>query len=77
MVVLLLLVLGAPQARAASGSYVDFDRHDTYAALSAGEKDGVLVSELSGGAGELSLVSVPYSASDDSGFYNGGSYYVG
>ncbi len=77
MVVLLLLGPGAPQARAASGSYVAFDRHDTYAALSAGEQDGVLVSELSGGAGEVSLVSTPYTASDDSGFYNGGSYYGG
>ncbi len=78
MVALLLLSpAAAPEAGAASGSYVDFDKHDTYAALSAGEKDGVTVSELSGGAGQVSLVSIPYTASDDSGFYNGGSYYWG
>src|SRR5215217_5129171 len=76
-VVLLLLGPGAPKAEAASGSYVDFGRYDTYAALSEGEEDGVTVSELSGGAGEVTLVSAPYTASDESGFYNGGSYYGG
>ena len=77
VVVLLLLGPGTPEAGAQSGSYVDFHRHDTYAALSEGAPDGVVVSELSGGAGEVSLASTPYTASDDSGFYNGGSYYWG
>jgi hypothetical protein len=76
-VVLLLLGPGAPEAGAASSSYVDFERYDTYAALSAAEKDGVTVSELSGGAGEVTLVPAPYTASDSLGFYNGGNYYWG
>jgi len=76
-VVLLLLGPGAPEAGAESSSYVDFDRYDTYAALSEGEQDGVTVSELPGGAGEVSLASAPYAAFDGSGFYNGGSYYWG
>ncbi len=71
-VVLILLGPGTPEAGAVSGSYVDFDRHDTYAALSAGEQDGVTVS-----TGEVGLVSDPYTASDGSGSYNGGSYYWG
>lgn len=77
VIVLLLLGLGPLEAGAASSSYVNFDRYDTYAALSEGEQDGVTVSELSGGAGEVRLVSAPYTASDDSGFYNGGSYHWG
>ena len=77
MVVLLWLDFTAPEAGAASSSYVDSGRYDTYAALSAGEKDGVTVGELSGGAGEVRLVSAPYTASDVSGFYNGGNYYWG
>ncbi len=76
-VVLLLLVPGSSEAGAQSSSYVDFDRYDTYAALSAGENDGVTVDELYGGAGEVRLDSAPYAAFDDSGFYNGGSYYWG
>ena len=76
-VVLLLLGPGAPEAEAASSSYVDSVRYDTYATLSAGEKDGVTVSELSRGVGEVRLASAPYTASDGSGFYNGGSYYWG
>jgi len=77
VIVLLLLGLGPLEAGAASSSYVNFDRYDTYAALSEGEQDGVTVSKLSGGAGEVRLVSAPYTASDDSGFYNGGSYHWG
>ncbi len=38
-------------------SYIHFDRHDTYAVLSAGEKDGVVVCERSGGTGEVRLIS--------------------
>ncbi|MDP8951850.1 MAG: peptidase C39 family protein [Actinomycetota bacterium] len=76
-VVLLLLGPGAPEARVQSGTYVDFDRHDTYTDLWQGEQDGVVVSELAGGAGEVSLASDPYTASDGSGFYNGGGYYWG
>lgn len=40
-------------------SYIHFDRHDTYAALSAGEKDGVVVYEMPGGTGEVRLSSAP------------------
>ena len=40
-------------------SYIHFDRHDTYAALSAGEKDGVVVCEMPGGTGEVRLSSTP------------------
>ena len=61
----------------ASDSYVNFDRHNTYAALSTGEKDGVSVCGLSGETGEVRLVSAPYTAFDGSGFYNGGGYYWG
>ncbi|MCA1740376.1 MAG: peptidase C39 family protein, partial [Actinobacteria bacterium] len=75
--VLLLLSPGTPGAEAASSSYVDFARHDTYEAFSAGEQDGVTVDGLSGGAGEVRLDSAPYTGSDGSGFYNGGSYYWG
>lgn len=77
VIVLLLLGLGASEAGAASSPYVDFDRHDTYAALSEAEQLGVTISELPGGVGEVSLVSEPYSAYDDLGSYNGGSYYWG
>ncbi len=40
-------------------SYVYVDRHDTYAALSAGEKDGVVVGERPGGTSEVRLISTP------------------
>jgi Peptidase_C39 like family len=76
-VVLLLLGPGTPKAGAQSSSYVDFDRYDTYAEFSEGVQDGVVVGELPGGAGEVSLASEPYTAYDDSGFYNGGGYYWG
>jgi Peptidase_C39 like family len=76
-VVLLLLGPGASDAGAEGGSYVDFGRYDTYAALSSGEVDGVAVDELPGGASEVTLASEPYISSDDSGSYNGGSYYWG
>ena len=76
-VVMLLLAPAAAKAEAASSSYVYFGQYDTYAALSATQKDGVTISELSGGAGEVRLDSVPYTGSDGSGFYNGGSYYWG
>jgi hypothetical protein len=76
-VVLLLVGPGTSATAAVSSSYVDFDQHDTYSALSAGENDDVTVSELAGGAGEVSLVSAPDITYDDSGFYNGGSYYWG
>jgi hypothetical protein len=51
---------------------VNFDRHNTYAALSDGKKEGVSVRGLSGGMGEVRLVSALYTAFDGSGFYNGG-----
>ncbi|MDQ4064169.1 MAG: hypothetical protein M3122_09895, partial [Actinomycetota bacterium] len=38
-------------------SYIYFDQHDTCAALSAGEKDGVVVRERPGGTGEVRLIS--------------------
>jgi hypothetical protein len=76
-VVLLLLSLGTPETGAASSPYVDFDRHDTYAALSEAEQLGVTTGELAGGAGEISLVSEPHSVYDDLGSYNGGSHYWG
>jgi hypothetical protein len=76
-IVLLLAGPGAREAGAASSSYVDFGRYDTYEELSAGEQHGVTVGGLSGSAGEVSLVSAPYTASDGSGFYNGGNYYWG
>jgi hypothetical protein len=61
-------------------SRVNFDRHDTYATLFMGSKNGVSVRELPGGAGEIvftSTVSPPYNATDVSGFYNGGRYHWG
>jgi hypothetical protein len=77
VVVLLLLGPRPPEAGTASSSYIDFKRYDTYEALSASEQDGVTVGGLSGGAGEVRLDSAPYAAFDDTGFYNGGSYYWG
>ncbi len=76
-VVLLLLGPGASDAAAESSPYVDFDRHDTYDALSAAEQDGVTVGGLPGGAGEVVLDSAPYPAFDGSGSYNGDGYYWG
>ena len=70
-VVLLLLSTGASDATAASSPYVDFGRYDTYDALSASEQDGVIVSGLSGGAGEVVLEPEPYGVFDDLGSYNG------
>ncbi|CAA9441237.1 MAG: hypothetical protein AVDCRST_MAG28-279 [uncultured Rubrobacteraceae bacterium] len=40
-------------------SYIYFDRHDTYTALSAGEKDSVVVYERAEGTGEVRLISTP------------------
>jgi hypothetical protein len=76
-VILLLLGPGAPYAAATSSPYVDFGRYDTYDALSASEQDGVIVSGLSGGAGEVVLGPEPYGAFDGSGSYNGDDYYWG
>lgn len=76
-VVFLLLGPASPEAGAESSSYIDLGRYDTYDALSAGEQDGVTVGGLPGGAGEVMLDPAPYSAYDDSGSYNGGSYYWG
>ncbi len=77
-IVFLSLGPGSPEAGAASSSYyIDFDRYDTYDALSVAEQDGVTVSGFSRGAGEVMLTSAPYAAYDGSGFYNGGSYYWG
>ena len=59
---------------------MNFNRHDTYEALSAGKKDGVFVRELPGGVGEvrLALTQTELRVSwDDSGFYNGGRYHWG
>ncbi len=60
---------------------MNFDRHDdTYATLFTGSKNGVSVRELPGGAGEIvftSTVSPPHTATDVSGFYNGGRYHWG
>lgn len=70
----------AQEARATNRSYVDFGRHDTYAALSVGKRDGVLVRKRLGGAGEVRLVSPPkalHTATDGSGFYNGSRYQWG
>ena len=64
----------------AGGLYANFDRHDSYKALSAGKEEGVFVRELSGGAGEVRFVSsggAPHTAWDGSGFYNGGRYHRG
>ena len=74
---LLLLGPGSPEAGAQGSSYIDFGRYDTYDALSAAEQDGVTVSGLPGGAGEVKLGPAPYSAYDDLGSYNGGGYYWG
>ncbi len=73
----LLLGPASLEAGAAGSPYVESGRYDTYAALSAGEQDGVAVSELPGAAGEMGLASAPYAAYDGSGYYNGGSYYWG
>ena len=65
---------------AAGGFYVNFDKHDTYEALSAGKKDGVFVRELPGGTGEVRLATIkaaPRVSWDGSGFYNGGRYHWG
>jgi hypothetical protein len=52
-------VLGAIYGSgAAGGFYVDFDKHDTYDALSAGKKDGVFVRELPRGTGEVRLATI-------------------
>ena len=77
VVVCFLLGSGGPEARAASNSYIDFGRYDTYGELSVAEQDGVTVGKLAGEAGEVILASAPYTAYDGSGSYNGGSYYWG
>jgi hypothetical protein len=76
-VVLLLLGPGALDTAAASSPYVDFGRYDNYDALSPAEQDGVTVGGLPGGAGEVVLDPVPYTAFDGSGSYNGDDYYWG
>jgi hypothetical protein len=58
-------------------SRVNFDRHDAYATLFAGSKNGVSVREFPGDTGEIglaSMVSSVHTATDVSGFYNGGRY---
>lgn len=62
-----------------SNPYVDFGRHDTLAALSAGKRDGVCV-RGSGPSGEVSFISTPrapHTATDTAGSYNGGRYHWG
>jgi hypothetical protein len=57
---------------------VDFDRHDTHTAFSAGKGESVLVCERSRGACEVRFACAPipsHTASDDSGFFNGGRYH--
>jgi len=76
-VVCLLLGPGSPEAGAASSSYIDFGRYDTYDALSVAEQDGVTVGGLPRETGEVMLDAAPYAAYDRSGTYNGGSYYWG
>lgn len=69
-----------PASGPAGGSYMNFGRHDAHLTLSAGEKDGVVVRRLRAGAGEVRFISAlraPHTASDDSGFYNGGRYHWG
>ncbi len=59
---------------------MDFNRHDTYTALSAGSKNGISVRELPNGAGEVGLVSAatpPHTTADGLAFYNGGRYHWG
>jgi hypothetical protein len=55
VVVCLLLGSEGPEARAASNSYIDFGRYDTYGELSVAEQDGVTVGKLAGEAGEVIL----------------------
>lgn len=75
-----LLGFEIPEDGEAGGRCVGFDRHDTYAALSAGKKDGVSVCERPGSAGEVRLISAPeapHTATDGLGFYNGDRYHWG
>ena len=63
-----------------SDSWVSLVRHGTYASLSAGKKDGVVVRRFPGEAGEvrLALPAAPsHTATDPSSFYNGGRYHWG
>ncbi|CAA9445459.1 MAG: hypothetical protein AVDCRST_MAG37-1780 [uncultured Rubrobacteraceae bacterium] len=63
-----------------SDSCASLVRHGTYASLSAGEKDGVVVRRLPTEAGEVRLVCAatpPHTATDRSSFYNGGRYHWG
>ena len=80
--VVILFWLGpeTPEAGAVSDSYANFDRHESYVELSVGEKDGVRLRALPGGAGEVDFVSTaapPHTATDGLSFYNGGCYHWG
>src|SRR3712207_1052475 len=76
LLMLAVLFVGPAGAAVQTVSYVDLDQHTKYDDFAAGSKNGVKVVKLANGDGWVRLAN-PRSATDTTGFYNGGRYYRG